>query len=66
MGSETRGNSLARSMGPMGAIVTVIVRTLGMGLFVTIGIAISTTGPSVILAVAITGGGISHSQLLAA
>lgn len=39
----------------MGAIATVIAGTLGAGLFVTVGTASSTTGPSVILAVAITG-----------
>ncbi len=55
MASETRDNSLSRSMGPMGAIATVIAGTLGAGLFVTIGTASSTTGPSVILAVALLG-----------
>ena len=55
MASETRDNSLSRSMGPVGAIATVIAGTLGAGLFVTVGTASSTTGPSVILAVAITG-----------
>ncbi|WP_047864464.1 APC family permease [Rubrobacter aplysinae] len=42
-------------MGPVGAIATVIAGTLGAGLFVTIGTASSTTGPSVILAVALLG-----------
>jgi amino acid transporter len=42
-------------MGPIGAIATVVAGTLGAGLFVTIGTASSTTGPSVILTVAITG-----------
>ena len=55
MESEARDNSLSRSMGPVGAIATVIAGTLGAGLFVTIGTASSTTGPSVILVVALTG-----------
>lgn len=55
MESETRDNSLSRSMGPIGAIATVIAGTLGAGLFVTIGTASSTTGPSVILAVGLLG-----------
>lgn len=55
MESQTRDNSLSRSMGPVGAIATVIAGTLGAGLFVTVGTASSTTGPSVILAVALLG-----------
>lgn len=55
MESRTRDNSLSRSMGPVGAIATVIAGTLGAGLFVTVGTASSTTGPSVILAVALLG-----------
>ncbi|SDK83751.1 Amino acid permease [Modicisalibacter muralis] len=55
MESETRDNSLTRSMGPIGATATVVAGTLGAGLFVTIGTASGTTGPSVILAVALTG-----------
>lgn len=42
-------------MGPIGIIATVVAGTLGAGLFVTIGTASSTTGPSVIVAVALTG-----------
>lgn len=55
MESETRDNSLSRDMGPIGAIATVAAGTIGGGLFVTIGTASSTTGPSVILAVALLG-----------
>lgn len=55
MRTETRDNSLSRSMGLTGAIATIIAGTLGAGLFVTIGTASSTTGPSVILGVAVTG-----------
>ena len=39
----------------MGAIATVVAGTLGAGLFVTLGTASSTTGPSVILVVALSG-----------
>ncbi|HKJ10871.1 MAG TPA: APC family permease [Ornithinimicrobium sp.] len=42
-------------MGLLAAIATVVAGTLGAGLFVTIGTASSTTGPSVILGVLITG-----------
>ncbi|MFC4357581.1 APC family permease [Halobium salinum] len=49
------GNSLARNMGPLAAISTVVAGTLGAGLFVTLGTASSTTGPSVILVVAVSG-----------
>ncbi|MFD1515345.1 APC family permease [Halomarina rubra] len=48
-------NSLARNMGPLGAVATVVAGTLGAGLFVTLGTASSTTGPSVILVVALSG-----------
>lgn len=48
-------NCLARTMGPMGAISTVVAGTLGAGLFVTIGTASTTTGPSLILVVVVTG-----------
>ncbi|GAB3267120.1 APC family permease [Arthrobacter pigmenti] len=53
--AAAKDNSLSRSMGLTGAIATVIAGTLGAGLFVTIGTASSTTGPSVILGVAVTG-----------
>jgi len=55
MSSQSTENSLSRSMGPMGAMATVVAGTLGAGLFVTLGTASSTTGPSVILVVAISG-----------
>ncbi|HET7323259.1 MAG TPA: APC family permease [Halococcus sp.] len=57
MGSETtqRDNSLDRDIGLFGATSTVIAGVLGAGLFVTIGTASSTTGPSVILVVALAG-----------
>ncbi|MFC6725252.1 APC family permease [Halobium palmae] len=51
----TADNSLARSMGPLAAMSTVVAGTLGAGLFVTLGTASTTTGPSVILVVAISG-----------
>ncbi len=47
--------SLARDIGPLGAIATVVAGTLGAGLFVTLGTASSTTGPSVILVIALSG-----------
>lgn len=47
--------SLARDIGPFGAIATVVAGTLGAGLFVTIGTASTTTGPSVILIIAMAG-----------
>ncbi|WP_051298787.1 APC family permease [Arthrobacter castelli] len=53
--AAAKDNSLSRSMGLPGAIATVIAGTLGAGLFVTIGTASGTTGPSVILGVAATG-----------
>ncbi len=55
MEAETRDNGLSRSMGLAGALATVMAGTLGAGLFVTIGTASSTTGPSVILGIAVTG-----------
>lgn len=55
MASGTNENSLERSMGPLGAISTVVAGTLGAGLFVTLGTASSTTGPSVILVVVLSG-----------
>ncbi|WP_433624933.1 APC family permease [Halomicrococcus sp. NG-SE-24] len=48
-------NSLAREMGLFGAMSTVVAGTLGAGLFVTLGTASSTTGPSVILVVVLSG-----------
>ena len=47
--------SLTRDIGPLGAMSTVVAGTLGAGLFVTLGTASSTTGPSVILVVAVAG-----------
>ncbi|GAB3672560.1 APC family permease [Salinisphaera aquimarina] len=55
MESQNRDNSLSRDMGALGAIATVVAGTLGAGLFVTIGTASSTTGPSIILVVILTG-----------
>lgn len=57
MSSETtqHENSLDRDIGLFGAISTVIAGVLGAGLFVTLGTASSTTGPSVILVVALSG-----------
>lgn len=55
MNPDNKRNSLSREMGPLGAIATVVAGTLGAGLFVTIGTASSTTGPSIILLVALTG-----------
>ncbi|SFG42908.1 Amino acid transporter [Halopelagius inordinatus] len=49
------GRSLKRSMGLFGALSTVVAGTLGAGLFVTLGTASATTGPSVILVVALSG-----------
>ncbi|MFC4439521.1 MULTISPECIES: APC family permease [Natrialbaceae] len=49
------GRSLSRDVGPFAAIATVVAGTLGAGLFVTIGTASSTTGPSVILIIALSG-----------
>lgn len=48
-------NSLTRDVGALGAVSTVVAGTLGAGLFVTLGTASSTTGPSVIFVVGITG-----------
>lgn len=57
MSSETtqHENSLDRDIGLFGAISTVVAGVLGAGLFVTIGTASSTTGPSVIFVVALSG-----------
>ncbi|MEO8851768.1 MAG: APC family permease [Allobranchiibius sp.] len=55
MVSSNRDTGLARNMGLLAAISTVVAGTLGAGLFVTIGTASSTTGPSVILGVLLTG-----------
>ncbi|MFC6824591.1 APC family permease [Halopelagius fulvigenes] len=49
------GRSLKRNMGLFGALSTVVAGTLGAGLFVTLGTASATTGPSVILVVALSG-----------
>ncbi|WP_254545359.1 APC family permease [Halomarina pelagica] len=49
------GNSLSRDIGLFGAVSTVVAGTLGAGLFVTLGTASSTTGPSVILVVVLSG-----------
>ncbi|WP_255149036.1 APC family permease [Halorarius halobius] len=48
-------NSLSRDIGLFGAVSTVVAGTLGAGLFVTLGTASSTTGPSVILVVVLSG-----------
>ncbi|MDN5790030.1 MAG: APC family permease [Micrococcales bacterium] len=55
MASNNRDVGLARDMGLLAALATVVAGTLGAGLFVTIGTASSTTGPSVILGVLLTG-----------
>ncbi|WP_158055488.1 APC family permease [Halorussus halophilus] len=47
--------SLSRDMGALGAMSTVVAGTLGAGLFVTLGTASATTGPSVILVVILSG-----------
>jgi APA family basic amino acid/polyamine antiporter len=49
------GRSLSRDIGLLGAVSTVVAGTLGAGLFVTLGTASSTTGPSVILVVVFSG-----------
>ncbi|MDS0299741.1 APC family permease [Halogeometricum sp. S1BR25-6] len=49
------GRSLSRDIGLLGAVSTVVAGTLGAGLFVTLGTASSTTGPSVILVVVASG-----------
>lgn len=55
-GAENRlENSLERGMGVLGAISTVVAGTLGAGLFVTLGTAAETTGPSVVVVVALGG-----------
>ncbi|WP_267640199.1 APC family permease [Haloarchaeobius amylolyticus] len=48
-------NSLSRDIGLFGAISTVVAGTLGAGLFVTLGTASKTTGPSVVLVVIVSG-----------
>ncbi|WP_435360155.1 APC family permease [Haloarchaeobius sp. DFWS5] len=48
-------NSLSRDIGLFGAMSTVVAGTLGAGLFVTLGTASKTTGPSVILVVVLSG-----------
>ncbi|WP_210725934.1 APC family permease [Modicisalibacter radicis] len=53
--STARSHHLERSMGLTGAIATVVAGTLGAGLFVTLGTASSTTGPSIIVVVVATG-----------
>ncbi len=56
MASSNKSNqSLARNMGPLAAMSTVVAGTLGAGLFVTLGTASKTTGPSVILVVILSG-----------
>ncbi|WP_276280521.1 APC family permease [Halorussus caseinilyticus] len=56
MTSQSRDDrSLSRDMGPLGAMSTVVAGTLGAGLFVTLGTASATTGPSVILVVILSG-----------
>ncbi|WP_458186016.1 APC family permease [Haladaptatus sp. NG-WS-4] len=52
---ERDDNSLSRDMGLFGAMSTVVAGTLGAGLFVTLGTASTTTGPSVILVVVLSG-----------
>ena len=53
--TEKSGQSLSRDLGPLAAMSTVVAGTLGAGLFVTLGTASETTGPSVILVVALSG-----------
>ncbi|MFC6835125.1 APC family permease [Halomarina ordinaria] len=53
--STNEGNSLSRNIGLFGAVSTVVAGTLGAGLFVTLGTASATTGPSVILVVVLSG-----------
>lgn len=53
--SLARSHHLERSMGLTGAIATVVAGTLGAGLFVTLGTASATTGPSIIVVVVATG-----------
>ncbi|QFU82516.1 APC family permease [Natronorubrum aibiense] len=54
-GNSKSDRSLSRDVGPFAAIATVVAGTLGAGLFVTLGTASSTTGPSVILIIALSG-----------
>ncbi|GGL66853.1 APC family permease [Halocalculus aciditolerans] len=53
--SSRDDRSLSRDMGLLGAMSTVIAGTLGAGLFVTLGTASATTGPSIILVVVLSG-----------
>ncbi|WP_435197212.1 APC family permease [Natronomonas sp. EA1] len=53
--AQRDSNSLSRDIGLLGAMSTVVAGTLGAGLFVTLGTASSTTGPSVILVVVLSG-----------
>ena len=56
MSSQSRDDrSLSRDMGPLAAMSTVVAGTLGAGLFVTLGTASATTGPSVVLVVVLSG-----------
>lgn len=52
---QSDDRSLSRNIGPLGAMSTVVAGTLGAGLFITLGTASSTTGPSVIAVVAVAG-----------
>ncbi|MFB6282706.1 MAG: APC family permease [Halobacteria archaeon] len=54
-GSSKSDKALSREIGPLGAIATVVAGTLGAGVFVTLGTASTTTGPSVTLIIAVTG-----------
>lgn len=54
-GSVWENKELSRDVGLFGAFATVVAGTLGAGLFVTLGTASSTTGPSVIAMVVVTG-----------
>lgn len=53
--SLNTGKNLKRSMGLTGAMATVVAGTLGAGLFVTLGTASATTGPSIIFVVILAG-----------
>jgi amino acid transporter len=54
-GSAWENKELSRDVGLFGAFATVVAGTLGAGLFVTLGTASKTTGPSVIAMVVVTG-----------
>ena len=54
-GSAWENKELSRDVGVFGAFATVVAGTLGAGLFVTLGTASKTTGPSVIAMVVVTG-----------